>query len=100
MLKAVYNKEKKTKNLVTTITGLITLLISGLCLFGILTAEQGAGLGEYATMIVTAVAGIISIFKAEDGENIVLPKAGKKGDATVNVYRAVSRFTSAGRWKV
>lgn len=78
MLKAIYNKEKKTKNLVTTITGLITLLISGLCLFGILTAEQGAGLGEYATMIVTAVAGIISIFKAEDGENIVLPKAGKK----------------------
>jgi hypothetical protein len=72
MLKAVYNKEKKTKNLVTTITGLISLLVSGLCLFGILTAEQGAGLTEYATMAVT------SIFKAEDAGNIVLPKAGKK----------------------
>jgi hypothetical protein len=62
----IYNKDVPTRNLVTTITGVITLVISGLTLFGILEAEQASSLGEYATMIVTAVAGIIAIFKAQD----------------------------------
>lgn len=64
--KNVYDKSVPTRNLVTTISGVIVLLISGLTLFGILTAEQASGLTEYATMIITAVAGIISIFKAKD----------------------------------
>ena len=64
--KNVYDKSVPTRNLITTISGVILLVISGLSLFGILTAEQAASLSEYSTMIVTAVAGIISIFKATD----------------------------------
>jgi len=64
--KNVYDKSVPTRNLITTISGVILLVISGLSLFGILTTEQAASLSEYATMIVTAVAGIISIFKATD----------------------------------
>ena len=64
--KNVYDKSVPTRNLITTISGVILLVISGLSLFGILTTEQAASLSEYATMIVTAVAGIISIFKAQD----------------------------------
>ena len=64
--KNIYDKSVPTRNLITTISGVILLVISGLSLFGILTTEQAASLSEYATMIVTAVAGIISIFKATD----------------------------------
>jgi len=64
--KNVYDKSVPTRNLITTISGVILLVISGLSLFGILTTEQAASLSEYSTMIVTAVAGIISIFKATD----------------------------------
>ena len=65
-LRNVYDRSVPTRNLVTTISGVIVLLISGLTLFGILNPEQASGLTEYATMIITAVAGIISIFKAKD----------------------------------
>jgi len=64
--KAVYDPQVKSKNLVTTITGVVSIAISALVLFGIVNSTQGADLTQYATMIVTAVAGIISIFKAKD----------------------------------
>ena len=66
MNRAIYDKEVPTKNLVTTITGVISLVISGLTLFQILEPDDAASLGEYSTMIVTAVAGIVGIFKAKD----------------------------------
>ncbi len=65
-LKSVFDKSVPTKNLVTTITGIVVLVISALSLFGIITQEQAVTLTQYATAIVTAVAGIISIFFATD----------------------------------
>ena len=78
MNRAIYDRSKPTKNLVTTITGLVTLLVSGMVLFGIFTDAQGAELTQYITAIITAVAGIISIFKAEDSDVNILPKNGRK----------------------
>lgn len=78
MNRAIYDRSKPTKNLVTTITGLVTLLVSGMVLFGIFTDAQGAELTQYITAIITAVAGIISIFKAEDSDVNILPKNGGK----------------------
>lgn len=66
MNRTIYDKNVPSRNLVTTITGVISLVISGLTLFEILEPQQAASLGEYATMIVTAVAGIVGIFKAKD----------------------------------
>lgn len=63
----VYDRSVPTRNLVSTITGVIALVISGLTLFGVLTPEQGTSLGTYVTAIVTAIVGIINIFKLTDG---------------------------------
>jgi hypothetical protein len=68
LAKNFYNKAVPTRNLISTITGVVVLLISGLALFGILTQEQATSLTQYVTTIVTAVAGIISIFKLTDGQ--------------------------------
>jgi hypothetical protein len=54
------------KNPVTTISGIIMLILSGLSLFGIITQDDSATLGQYATTIIEAVVGIIAIFKAGD----------------------------------
>jgi len=70
----VYNKEAGgTKNLVTTITGIITLLLAVLVSFGVLTPEQSTELNSQALIIIQAVSGIwgaisaiILIFKAKD----------------------------------
>jgi len=64
--KAVYDKTVPTKNLVTTLTGVLSLVVSGLVLFGVLSSDKAADLTQYATMIITAVAGLIGIFKAKD----------------------------------
>jgi len=56
----------KIKNPVTTISGILLLVLSGLALFGVITQEQSADLGQYADVIITAVIGIISVFKAND----------------------------------
>jgi len=58
--------KSRTRNLVSTITGALVLLISGLSLFGILTAEQAVTLTQYVTTIVTAVAGVIGLFFVVD----------------------------------
>jgi len=67
LAKNFYDKSVPTKNLISTITGVVVLVISGLSLFGILTTEQAGSLTNYVTTILTAIAGIISIFKLTDG---------------------------------
>ena len=54
------------KNPVTTIAGIIMIVLSGLTLFGVITSEQSGDLGGYATSIIEAIVGIIAIFKAGD----------------------------------
>ena len=54
------------KNPVTTISGIILIILSGLTLFGVIDQEQSADLGQYASMIIEAIIGIIAIFKASD----------------------------------
>ncbi len=65
-LKNVYDAKAPTGNLVTTITGVIALIVPGLVLFGVLTQDVAADLQDYVISIVNAVAGIILIFKAKD----------------------------------
>ena len=73
MLKAVYDKEVKSKNLVTTITGIIALVVAILVSTGVVTSEQSTGLQENAinivnavSVVINAIAGIILVFKAKD----------------------------------
>lgn len=73
MLKAVYDKEAPTKNLVTTITGIIALVAAILVSAGVVTPEQSTGLQDNAiniveavSVIVNAITGIILVFKAKD----------------------------------
>jgi len=54
------------KNPVTTISGIVLLLISALTLFGVITQEQAGSIEQYAGMIVEAVIGLIAVFKAGD----------------------------------
>jgi ABC-type Fe3+ transport system permease subunit len=72
-LKAVYDSTVPTKNLITTISGVVTLLISLLVMFGVLTPEQAEGVTEHTNALFTlipgvvlAVTGLIQIFKAKD----------------------------------
>jgi hypothetical protein len=65
-LKNIYDPKVPTKNLVSTITGVLSLLITGLVLFGVLSQDQAANLSQYATMIITAVVGIIGMFFTVD----------------------------------
>ena len=57
----------KIKNPLTTITGLVMLLLSALNLFGVITTQQHAALTDYATTIIQAAAGIIALFAADPG---------------------------------
>lgn len=73
MLKAVYDKGVPSKNLVTTITGIIALVAAILVSTGVVTPEQSTGLQDNAISIVEAVSvivnaftGIILVFKAKD----------------------------------
>lgn len=73
MTKAVFDKSVPTKNLVTTIAGVITLVITLLVGFGVLTPEQSVDVQTQATTIINAVvaiwgaiSGLILIFKAKD----------------------------------
>jgi len=73
MLKAVYDKSVPTGNLVTTITGIVTLVITLLVTFGVFTPEQAAGVTTQTNVLLTAIpqvvsaiAALILIFKAKD----------------------------------
>ena len=71
--KAVYDPQKKTKNLVTTIAGVVTLVITLLVGFGVITPEQSTEITAQTNVLITAipqvvsaVAALILIFKAKD----------------------------------
>ena len=73
--KAIYDKSSPsgTRNLVTTITGVITLLITILVGFGIIKPEQSTEVQTHAIGIIDAVviiwgaiSGLILMFKAKD----------------------------------
>ena len=73
MLKNAYDSKSSTKNLVTTITGVITLIITILVGLGVITPEQSTDLQTHTASIIGAVsviwgavAALILIFKAKD----------------------------------
>lgn len=70
-----YDSKKKTKNLVTTITGIVTLIISILVGFNILTPDQSTQLqADVSTLVQVGVTifgvinSIILMFKSTDAE--------------------------------
>jgi hypothetical protein len=73
MNKAIYDKAVPTRNLVTTILGIIGFLASVLVGFGVIDVTQSTEVVNQGTIIVNAIAGIygavlslISVFKAKD----------------------------------
>ena len=66
--KAFYDRAVPTKNLISTISGVIILVLSGLSLFGVITPEQQQTLGTYAIDLIGIVVGVINMFKLTDGQ--------------------------------
>jgi protein-S-isoprenylcysteine O-methyltransferase Ste14 len=73
LLKNVFDPAVKSKNLITTISGIVTLVITILVSFGVFTPEQAEGVTTQTNVLLTAVPQIISavaalilIFKAKD----------------------------------
>jgi hypothetical protein len=73
MNKAVYDKSVPTRNLITTVMGVIAMIIPILAVVGLITPEQSEGLSTHLTVIgnaivaiVGAVSSLILIFKAKD----------------------------------
>lgn len=64
LAKNFYNKKAPTRNLITTITGIVTLVITILASFGILTPEQSTELTGHATSLISAVSTVVSIIAA------------------------------------
>ena len=54
------------KNPVTTISGVVLIVLSGLTLFGVITPDEESELGANVGAIIEGVVGIIAIFKAGD----------------------------------
>ena len=72
-MKALYDSSVPTKNLITTIAGVVTLVITLLVTFGVFTPEQAEGVTLQTNVLLTAIpeiisaiAGLILIFKAKD----------------------------------
>jgi len=72
--KAIFDKASPTKNLITTITGLVTLTLSILVALNVITLDQSAALETHVTSLVQAgtaaylaVMGIISLFSKDPG---------------------------------
>ena len=73
MNKAIYDKSVPTKNLVTTITGIITLILSVLVGFGVIDITQSTEINTQAGILIQAgvaaygaVVALIAVFKAKD----------------------------------
>jgi hypothetical protein len=71
--KAVYDPSAPTGNLVTTISGIVTLVITLLVTFGVFTPTQASGVTQQTNVLLTAIpqvvsaiAALILIFKAKD----------------------------------
>ena len=54
------------KNPVTTISGVILLVLSALTMFNVITQDQSASIAEYSGMLITAIVGLINLFKPGD----------------------------------
>lgn len=54
------------KNPITTIGGSILIILSALTLYGVITEDQAASIGDYATIITEAIIGLIGVFVAKD----------------------------------
>jgi hypothetical protein len=73
MTKAIFDPKAPTKNLITTISGVVTLIITLLVTFGVFTPTQAADVTVQTNVLLTAVpqvvsavAALILIFKAKD----------------------------------
>jgi len=64
MNKAFYDKNVPTRNLVTTISGIVTLIITILVSFGVFTPAQASDVTVQTNVLLTAVPQIISAFAA------------------------------------
>lgn len=71
--KNIYDKNVPTKNLITTVTGIVTIVITILVSFGVFTPEQAGQATEHTgtlltavPQVVSAIAALILIFKAKD----------------------------------
>jgi len=71
--KAFFNKEVPSRNLVTTIVGIATSILSVLVLLNVISFEQSSELQGYvltlqeaAVAIIGVVNGVIAMFKATD----------------------------------
>ena len=60
--RVIYDRAVPTRNLLTTVSGLVVLVIQGAALFNLITTEQAAGLNQYVPEILAAVGGIILLF--------------------------------------
>jgi hypothetical protein len=60
--RVIYDRAVPSRNLITTISGLVVLVIQGAALFNLITAEQASGLNQYVPEILTALSGIILLF--------------------------------------
>jgi hypothetical protein len=73
ILKNFYDKNVPTRNLVTTISGVVTLLITILVGFGVIKPENQGDLQTHAATLINsgvaiwgAITAIILMFKAKD----------------------------------
>lgn len=55
------------KNPWTTATGSVLIILSALSLYGVVTQEEAAQLGQYASIIIEAVAGAIALIAKDKG---------------------------------
>jgi hypothetical protein len=73
MTKAFYDKSVPTKNLISTISGIVMLVISVLAGLGVFTPAQAEAATTHTTTLLTlapdiigAITGILAIFKMKD----------------------------------
>lgn len=67
LAKNFYNKAVPTRNLISTVSGIVILVLSALSLFGVISPDQQSTLAGYATEIIGIIVGIINMFKLTDG---------------------------------
>jgi hypothetical protein len=73
MNKAIYDAKAPTKNLITTITGVITLILSILVGFGVIDITQSTEINAQAGVLIQAgvaaygaIVALIAVFKSKD----------------------------------
>lgn len=67
LAKNFYNKAVPSRNLISTVTGVVILVLSALSLFNVISPEQQNTLAGYVTEIIGIIIGIINMFKLTDG---------------------------------